>query len=139
VVYCVKAGHKRLATYSAHGLEVRRGLVLEVVGVLDLLRSPGSLVGGVVDLRREPLALELGVLLHGLGPWTTARDVIALRVGNGGWDPVSVLLVIPVLGLLGVGVRDGGGLVLEPVLRHSCFLVDNLIGSVLVPVLRLRG
>lgn len=44
---------------------LKRGEVLEEVGVGDLTRSPNSLVGGVVDHGCVPLALVVGVGLHG--------------------------------------------------------------------------
>ncbi len=45
------------------GLE--RGEVLKEVGVGDLTRSPDTLVGGVVNHGGVPLALVVGVGLHG--------------------------------------------------------------------------
>ena len=124
-------------TYSANGLKVGGGLVLEEVGVLDLARSPGSLVLGVVNQGRAPLALVVGVLLLGLSPGTATGDVGALGVGDSRSDPVAILLVIPVLGLLSLGVGDGGGLVDEPVLGDRSLLIDDLEGGVLIPILGL--
>ena len=126
-------------TYSTHGLKVGGGLVLKVFGVLDLAGSPDALVGRVVDLGSGPLALVVGVLLHGLGPRAAARGVVALGVGNGGGEPVTILLVIPVLGLLSLGIGDGEGLIDEPVLGLGSLVVHDLVGRVLVPVLRLGG
>lgn len=126
-------------TYSSHGLKVGRSLILEVVGVLDLARSPGSLVGGVVHEGSSPLALEVGVRLHGLGPGSAASCLGALGVGHRGGDPVAVLLIIPILGLLGLGVSDGQGLALEPALGLDSLLVKDLEGRILVPVLGLLG
>src|SRR3954471_10894501 len=102
-------------TYSADGLKVGRGLVLEVVGVLDLLRGPLTLVGGVVDEWRGPLALVVGVLLHRGFPLAAARDFVTLGVGNSRGDPVTIFLIIPVLGLLSLWVRNSGGFILEPI------------------------
>lgn len=126
-------------TYSSNGLKAGGGLVLKVVGVLDLAGSPDALVGRVVNVRSSPLALVVGVLLHGLLPGTATRGVGTLGVGDHGGDPVTVLLVIPVLGLLGLGVGDGERLIDEPVLRLSSLLIDNLERSVLIPVLGLLG
>ena len=65
-------------------------LVLLEVGVLDHGVLPDALVGGVGDAARVPLALVLGVL-------------------DGGGLPLAVGLVVPVLGLGGVGVSDALG------------------------------
>lgn len=124
-------------TYSSHRLEVGRGLVLKVVGVLDLAGSPDALVSRVVDQRSRPLALVVRVLLHGLGPGAASRNIVALGVGNGRRDPVTILLIIPVLRLLSLGVRNGERLIDEPVLGHSSLLIDNLEGRILIPILRL--
>lgn len=126
-----------MSTYSADGLEVGRGLVLEVVGVGNLLGSPDTLVRRVVDEGSGPLALVGRVLLHRRLPLAATRDFIALGVGNGRRNPVTVLLVIPVLRLLGLGVRNSGGLILKPVFRLGSLLIDNLKWRVLVPVLGL--
>ena len=75
---------------------------MEVIRVGDLARSPFALVLGVVDHGRVPLALVSGVGLEGTLPFTTARCLVALRVTNGGGNPITVLLVIPLLRLLGV-------------------------------------
>jgi hypothetical protein len=124
-------------TYSTDGLKVRWGLVLEVVGVLDLAGSPDALVGRVVNELRSPLALVGRVLLHRRLPFTAARGFLALGVGDCGCDPVTVLLVIPVLRLLSLGVGDSSGLILEPVLGLGSLLVNNLEWRVLIPVLGL--
>lgn len=126
-------------TYSAHGLKVGGGLVLEVGGVGDLARSPDALVGGVVDVWRGPLALVVGVPHHGLRPRATARHIGTLRVGDGGRNPVTILLVIPVLGFLSLGVRNREGLVNKPILGLLSLLINDLEGSILVPIIRLGG
>ena len=128
-----------LEANSAHGLKVGGVLVLVVVGVGDLARSPGALVVGVVNERSAPDALVLGVLLHGLSPGAATRNLEALGVGNGRGDPVTVLLVIPVLRLLGLRVGNGLQLINEPVLGHGSLLIDNLVGRILIPVLGLLG
>lgn len=124
-------------TYSSHRLKVGGSLVLKVVRVGDLARSPGSLVGGVVNERCRPLALVLRVLLHRGGPGATSGDIGTSGIGDGRSEPVTILLVIPVFGLLGLRIGDGQWLILQPVFRLSGFLVDNLIGSLLIPVFRL--
>ncbi|KAI6761764.1 hypothetical protein HG531_002317 [Fusarium graminearum] len=128
-----------LEANSSHGLKVGRGLVLEVVGVLDLAGSPGALVGRVLDVRSGPLALVVRVALHGLGPGATARGIGTLGVGNSRCNPVTIFLIIPVIGLLSLGVRNGNGLLLEPVLRLGSLLVNDLEGGFLIPVLGLLG
>jgi len=126
-------------TYSANGLKVGRGFVLKVVGVLDLARSPDTLVSRVVDERSGPLALVGGVLLHRRLPLAAARNFIAFGVGDRGRDPVTVLLVVPVFGLLSLRVGNRGRLVLKPILRLCSFLVNNLKRRLFVPVLGLLG
>jgi len=37
------------------------------------------------------------------------------------------------------GVRDTQGLIIEPTFRLLGFLIENLIGCILIPVIRLRG
>lgn len=129
----------RQSTYSTHGLKLRGVLVLKPVGVLDLAGRPGAFVRRVVDKRREPLALVIRVALHGLGPWPAARHVGTLGVGHSWGDPVTVLLIDPVLGLLGLRVGDREGLIDQPILGHGSLLVDDLERCLLVPVLGLRG
>ena len=126
-------------TYSTHGLQVSGGLVLKVGGVGNLARRPGTLVGRVVNQRSGPLALVLGVLLHRRRPGTASRDLVALGVGDSGRDPVTILLIIPVLRLLGLRVRNAGGFILKPVIRNGGILIDDLEGSFLIPVLGLPG
>lgn len=129
---------RSVGTYSANGLKVGRGLVLEVVGVGDLAGSPRALVIGVVDQRGGPLALVLRVLLQGGGPRAASRNLVTLGVGDSGGDPVTILLVVPILRLLGLGVGDDGRLLVKPVLGLLSLLVNNLVGRILIPVLRLR-
>ena len=126
-------------TYSANGLELSRSLVLKVVGVLNLARSPDTLVGWVVDEWSGPLALVGIVLLHRRLPLAAARDFVTLGVRNRRRDPVAVLLIVPIFGLLSLWVRNGGGFVLKPVLGLGGLLVNNLERRVLVPVLGLGG
>jgi len=126
-------------THSAHGLELGGSLVLKVVRVGDLLGGPDALVVGVVDQRSRPLALVLRVSLHGSLPGTTARGLVTLGVLDKRGHPVTVFLVIPVLGLLGLRVRDLEGLVLEPVSGLLGLGVLNLESSLLIPIGRLLG
>jgi hypothetical protein len=121
-------------TYGTHRLKLGRGLVLEVVGVGNLLRSPNTLVGRVLNHRSGPLALVLGVSLHGSLPGTTARSVVTLGVLDKRRHPVTIFLIIPVLGLLGLRVGDLERLILEPVGGLLSLGVLNLEGGVLVPV-----
>merc|ERR1719458_2168148 len=94
----------------AHLLKLANGLglLLIVLGVLDLGVDPGTLVVRVINLLGFPLSLVLGVVNHG-------------RL------PLSVHLIVPVLGLGGVGVSDVLGLL--PVLGLGILGVINL-GSV---------
>jgi len=53
-------------------------------------------------LRCGPLALVSGVGLVGALPFTTARSLSALGVGDSRSDPVTVFFIVPLLGLGGV-------------------------------------
>ena len=75
------------AAWLAHVVDLA---VLLVLGVGHVLLDPGALVRGVGDALRLPRALVGGVV-----------DL--------GHLPLAVLLVVPVLGLLRVGVGDLGG------------------------------
>uniref|UniRef100_A0A2M4DHF4 Putative secreted protein n=1 Tax=Anopheles darlingi TaxID=43151 RepID=A0A2M4DHF4_ANODA len=75
---------------------------------------PHALVGRVVDLLRLPLALVLGVVDHR-------------------WLPLSVHLIIPIVGLGSIRVRDV--LWFVPVLRLGIVRIGN--GCTVVPVFRL--
>merc|ERR1719322_1410711 len=91
--------------------------LLDVVGVVlwvgDHGVDPLALVVGVVDLPGLPLALEVGVVDHG-------------------GLPLAVHLVVPVLGLGGIGV--GHVLRLVPVLGLGRLRVLDLLGREEVPV-----
>ena len=90
-------------TNTYNGLEaLDGGKVLEEVRVGDLARSPLADVGGVVDHRGVPLALVSGVGLVGPLPLAAAGSLLALGVANSGRNPVTVFLIIPLLGLLSV-------------------------------------
>jgi hypothetical protein len=86
-------------------------------------RSCTDLVGRVANNGRLPLS--------------TPGNGLASGVGNHVRNPVSVLLVVPLLGLLGLGIGDDLGLVDEPVLRHGSGFVDDRSRSSFVPVVRL--
>ena len=111
-----------------------RGVILEVSGVGDLSGGPLSLVFGIVDHRGVPLALEGGVGLQGLLPFTAPSSVGTLGVRNGRSDPVTILLVIPFLGFLGVGVGDRQRFVIEPALGLDGILINDLIRSIFIPI-----
>lgn len=133
-------GPRRRGKEGAHDLVEVGGLeVLKVVGVGDLARGPHALVLGVVDERREPLALVLRVRDLGLLPRSAPRRVLALGVRDSWGDPLAIVVVGPLLRLLSVRVGDDGGLVLEPVLGLGRALVQDGLGSVLVPVGGLDG
>ena len=114
------------------------GVILEVTGVGDLSWGPLSLVFGIFNHRGVPLALVGGVGLQRLLPFTAPRSISALGVGNGRSNPVTILLVIPLLGFLRVGVRDSRRFVIEPALGLDGLLVNDLVRSVFVPVLGLH-
>ena len=59
-------------------------------------------------------------------PRSTARRFLALGVLDSRRDPLAVLLVVPFLGLDGLGVGDVRRLVDEPSLGHHSLLVDDL-------------
>lgn len=122
-------------THGAHGLKVGGSLVLEVVGVGNLLRLPDALVGRIVYVLRTPLALVFRVLLHGWFPFAAARSFLAFGVGYSRWDPVTVFLIIPILWLLSLWVGNHCGLVVQPVIGLGGFLINNLVRGVLIPVL----
>ncbi len=89
---------------------------MEVLGVVDLGVDPLALVGGVGDLAGLPLALVGGV-------------------GNLRGLPAAVHVIIPVLGLLGLGVSNGLGLV--PVLGLLVLRIGD--GLLIDPVLRAKS
>ena len=97
-------------------MEVGWFLINEVIGVLDLARRPYALVRRIVDQWRAPFTLIVGIGLGRADPIAATRRLLALGVGNRRGDPVTILLVIPLLGLLGVGVGDNSKLVVKPTL-----------------------
>lgn len=143
-------GHgPKLNSNTGNLCEIRWGTVLEECGVGDLSRSPFTLVVWVGDFGDSPFTLVLWVSDLGGGPWSTSGTIFTFRVGDHGWDPVSILLIlsvscateflkktayIPFLRLLGFWVGDGLGLVLEPVLGLGGGGVDNHQWCILVPV-----
>jgi hypothetical protein len=114
-------------------------VILEVTGVGDLSWGPFSLVLGVVDHWSVPLALEGRVGLQWPRPLATPRGISALGVGNSWSDPVTILLVVPLLGFLRVGIRDSLRFVIEPSFGLDGILVNDLVRSVFIPVVRLSG
>ena len=126
-------------TYSTNGLKVGGSLVIVVIRVLDLPRSPNTLVGRVVDEIRRPLALVGRIPLHRRLPFAAARNFVTLGVGDRRRNPVTIFLIIPILGLLSLRVGNGLGLVFKPVFGLRGFFVNDLEGCILVPVVRLLG
>jgi len=126
-------------TYGSQGLKVGWGLVFKKLRVGNLAWCPDALVGRVVDIRSGPLALVCWVALHRGFPLAATCRFVALGVWNLGGDPISILLVIPILGLLGLWVGNHGGLVNQPVFGLLGLLVHNLVWRILVPVLWLSG
>ena len=123
-----------LEANTADGVEVGGAVVLKEVGVGDLARGPDALVVGVVDERRGPLALVGRVALHGTHPLAAAGGGLALGVGDAGSEPLAVLLVVPLLGLLCVRVGHGERLGLEPAVRHGGLVVGDYLESTIVDV-----
>jgi hypothetical protein len=76
--------------------EIRWGAVFKEGGVGDLSRSPFTLVVWVGDLGDGPFTLVFWVSDLGGGPWSTSSTIFTFRVGDHGWDPVSILLVLSV-------------------------------------------
>ncbi len=126
-------------TYRSHGLKVGRRLVFVVLRVGNLLGFPDTLVRGIVDERGGPLALVGRVLLHRRLPLAAARGLLAFGIGHGGRNPVTILVVVPVLGLLGFGIRDHGRLVIEPVIRLLGVFIHDLVRRIFVPIVRFGG
>ena len=126
-------------TYSSHRLEVGWGLVFIVIGVGNLFWFPNALVGWVIDVRSGPLALVFRVALHWGFPFSTARCLLTLRVGYSRWNPVAILFVVPVFWLLSLWIWDHSGFILKPVIWFCGLFIHNLVWSVLIPVLGLRG
>ena len=114
-------------------------VVLKVTGVVDLSWGPLSFVFGVVNHRGIPLAPVGRVWLHRPLPLAAPRSISALGVWNSRSNPITVLLIIPFLGLHRVWIRDGLGFIIEPTLGLDGILVNNLVGSIIIPVVRLSG
>jgi hypothetical protein len=64
-----------LKTNSSHRLEVRRGLVFEVIWVLYLFGFPDAFVRGIINVRSGPFALVQGILDSGLLPFSTTESI----------------------------------------------------------------
>lgn len=126
-------------TYCTHGLKVGGGLILKIVGVGNLSRRPDALVSWVVNVFCSPFALVLWVFDHWGLPFAATRRFFTFRIRNRRWDPVTILLVIPVFWLLGFGVRNAGWFVLEPVIGLCCLGINDFEWLILVPVFRLLG
>jgi len=126
-------------THSSNRLKVGRSLVLKVVGIGDLAWSPWSLVIWVVNVRSSPFALVVGVFLVWSLPRTASRSLFTLGVGDLGRNPVTILLIIPILWLLSFWVRNCESFVLKPVIRFLSFLVWELIWLILIPIFWFSG
>ena len=114
-------------------------IILEVIGVGDLSWGPLSLIVRIVDHRSVPFAPVNRVGFHWPLPLATPGSIGTLRVGNGWRNPVTILLVIPFFGFLRVRVRDSLRFVIKPTLRFDSILVNNLVRSVVIPIVRLGG
>lgn len=71
-------------------------------------------------------------------PFTASGSLVTLGVTNRGGDPVTVLLIIPLIRFLCVRVWSGLRLVIEPALRLLGLFVGNFIGSIFIPIFGLR-
>merc|ERR1719420_222600 len=113
--------------------------LLDVVGVVlrvgDHGVDPLALVVGVVDLPGLPLALEVGVVDHGGLP--LAVHLVVPVLGLGGVGVGHVLRLVPVLGLAVLGVVDL--LLVVPVLGLGGLRVLDLLGREEVPVVLERA
>ena len=90
-------GHgPKLNSNTGNLCEIRWGTVLKEGGVGDLSRSPFTLVVWVGDFGDSPFTLVLWVSDLGGGPWSTSGTIFTFRVGDHGWDPISILLVLSV-------------------------------------------
>lgn len=137
---------------------LNRGLVLKEAGVGDLAGGPDTLIRWVVNLRSEPFALVVRVGFGGakidtksassleIATWdsvprprATSGSRFALGVLYGWRDPVTILLVIPLLRLLSLGVGNKLRLVLEPVIGFNGILIRDGVRSIFVPVVWLLG
>lgn len=133
-------------------------LILKEAGVGDLAGGPDTLVRWIVDERSVPLALVVRVGLDGAKtdiksannkertmwdavplPRTASRSRFTLGVLYGWRDPVTILLIIPLLGLLSLWVGNELGFVLEPVLGFNGILIRDGVRCIFVPVVRLLG
>ena len=85
------------------------------------------------------LTFVLGVVDGGLRPPSASGCLCAHGVLDQGRLPLPVHLLVPVVGLLGLGVGDHLGLVLKPTVGHASAGVHDGAGFILVPVVRLRG
>ena len=108
---------KKRRNTSTHLIRVDASII-DKVGVVNLGVDPLALVGRVVNLAGLPLALVLGVVNH--------RGL-----------PLAVHVIVPVLGLLGLRVRDVLGLV--PIGRLLVLGVGNGLGINPVRRLALAG
>mmetsp|Transcript_50581 Transcript_50581/g.158024 ORF Transcript_50581/g.158024 Transcript_50581/m.158024 type:complete len:350 (-) Transcript_50581:117-1166(-) len=118
-------------------MDVVRVEVFEPILVGDLARSPWALVVGVVDLGGVPFAL-VGRVADGRALPLSA-SYLALRVVNDWGFPVSILLVIPVIRLLGIGIRNTQRLVVVPPTRLLGVSVLDVLRESLIPVSGLAG
>lgn len=126
-------------TYCSHWFKAGWRLVLEIVGVGDLSWSPDALVGRVINVLSTPFTLVQGILLHRWLPFSATRSFFTFGVGHRRWDPITILLIIPIFWLLGFGIRDTAWFVLEPVIGLGGVSVNNLEWFILIPILWLLG
>jgi hypothetical protein len=102
--------------------------VLQIVEAVDL--EVGRVIR-VVDLWRMPCTLVVGVFDAAGLPRT-----LVLRIVNKGRFPLAILLLVPVLGLGGVGICNLGGNVVVP-LWFDILRVVNVLA--VIPVFRFLG
>jgi len=86
----------KLNSNTGNLCEIRWRAVLKESGVGNLSRSPFTLVVWVGDFGDSPFALVFWVSDLGGGPRSTSSTVFTFRVGDHGWDPISILLVLSV-------------------------------------------
>ena len=120
---------------------IQEGVFL-VLRVGDLGMHPFTLVVGVVNLFRLPLTLSRWTSRAPSSQHYNATDRassmsslhLVLRVGDHGWLPLAISVIVPVFWLVRIGVRDVLGLV--PVLVTA--VCDSVGGLRTGPVHRIQ-
>jgi len=67
-------------------------------------------------------------------PLATARDIITLGVRDSWGNPVSIFFLVPIFWLGCFWIRDSKRLSLQPILRNSSLLINDLEWRILIPL-----